>query len=107
MEFGLNITSKTRIALEFALKYRTSKSTSVFWVHAGTAPRMEKAYLDIAKTVKVEGWDSQDPAADKLQLVKDWFESEESGNWILIVDNADDVDLMYGGDYPRGDQNDC
>lgn len=43
---------------------------------------------------------TDDPAVDKLQLVKDWFESPASGNWLIIVDNADDVDLLFGsGDH--------
>jgi tetratricopeptide (TPR) repeat protein len=96
IEPWLMMVSKTRIALEFALKYKKSNSTSVFWIHASTASRIEKAYLDIAKKVKIEGWDSQDPKVDKLQLVKDWFESAP-GKWTLIVDNADDIDLLYGG----------
>ena len=42
------------------------------------------------------GWDSSDPDIDKLQLVKHWFEETISGHWILILDNADNVDLLFG-----------
>jgi hypothetical protein len=59
---------------------------------------MEKSYLDIAKKVGIPGWDSTDPKIDKLELVKDWFERKTSGKWILILDNADDVDMLYGRD---------
>ena len=69
---------------------------SVFWVHAGSKPRFEKGYLDLAKEARIVGWNSPDPAIDKLQLVKDWLQGKASGNWILILDNADDVDLFYG-----------
>jgi NB-ARC domain len=85
---------KTRIALEAV--HRWKEFHSVFWVHAGTAQRIEKGYLDIAETVGIVGWDSQDPRIDKLRLVKDWLEKPTSGPWILILDNADDVDLLYG-----------
>ena len=87
---------KTRIALEFAQKTKASQSTSVFWVHAGNAARMEKAYHDIAKKVNIGGWD--DPNVKPLQLAKNWFEDESTSNWILIVDNADDYDLLFGKD---------
>ena len=70
----------------------------MFWVHAGSAPRLEKGYLDIAKEVNIVGWDSSDPNIDKLLLVKNWFEGKTSGQWILILDNADDTSLFYGHD---------
>lgn len=86
---------KTRIALEAVHKWKGLDSTSIFWVHAGSFQRMEKDYLDIAKAVGIVGWDSQDSKIDKLRLVKDWFESAASSHWILVLDNADDVDLLY------------
>lgn len=67
----------------------------MFWVHAGTAERIEKDYLDIAKAVGIPGW--EDPKFDKLGMVKDWFERKALGKWILIIDNADDIDMLYGG----------
>ena len=68
----------------------------MFWVHAGSAAQIEKGYLDIAKEVNIAAWNSSDPEVDKLLLVKKWFEGETSGRWILIFDNADDMDLLYG-----------
>ena len=32
---------------------------------------------------------------DILQLVKDWLEDDMSGKWLLIIDNADDSDVLY------------
>ena len=46
---GLGGIGKTRIALEFALKYKYSDEMSVFWIHAGTAAQVEKSCLEIAK----------------------------------------------------------
>ena len=31
-----------------------------------------------------------------LPLVKQWLEGPQSGKWLLILDNADDYDLLYG-----------
>ena len=28
--------------------------------------------------------------------MKDWFDSQASGNWLIIIDNADDVNLLFG-----------
>ena len=66
---------------------------SVFWVYAYNAERLRKALDEIAKQVKLPG--HQDPGADTLQLVKEWFESDASGQWLLIVDNVDDTELLY------------
>ena len=66
---------------------------SVFWVYAYNAERLRKAFDEIAKQVKIPG--HQDPGADTLRLVKEWFESDASGQWLLIVDNVDDADLLY------------
>ena len=85
---------KTRIAREYAYKWKNSTTTSVFWVHAGTRERIEKDYLDIAKEVGIAGWENAE--FDQLGMVKDWFERKTQGRWILILDNADDIDMLYG-----------
>ena len=66
---------------------------SVFWVYAYNAERLRKAFDEIAKQVQIPG--HQDPGADTLRLVKEWFESDASGQWLLIVDNVDDTELLY------------
>ena len=67
---------------------------SVFWIHAATAERMEKAYQEIAKKAGLIG--AEDPKVDQFQLVKQWLEGEDSGNWLMIIDNADDEKLFFG-----------
>ena len=55
---------------------------------------MKSGSREIAKKIGIAGWD--DPSINPLELLKNWFESEESGRWLLVYDNVDDVDLMYG-----------
>ena len=66
---------------------------SVFWVYAYNAERLRKAFDEIAKHVKIPG--HQDPGADTPRLVKEWLESDASGQWLLVVDNVDDTELLY------------
>ena len=87
--------SKTRIALELAFQYQAFEAGSVFWIHAGTASQIEKAFDDIAKTVQLPGWELDDPDIDRMGQVKEWFESRLSHRWLLIIDNADDIDVLY------------
>ncbi len=85
--------SKTRLARQYIEAHKRS-TISVFWIHAGTAERMKGGSRDIAKKVGISGCD--DPNVDILGKVKEWLESEASGRWLLIYDNVDDIDLMYG-----------
>ena len=88
--------SKTRVALQFARKFRKSTKISVFWVYSRSFDRIKKAFEEIAKLVGISGYNA--PGVDVLQLVKDWFEDESSGRWLLIIDNADDTELFYPRD---------
>ena len=96
ISFVLILIRKTRIALEYVSKHEKSDSLSVFWVHASTADRMEKAYQEIAKEARLFG--AEDPKVDQFQLVKHWLEGNDSGNWVMVIDNADDEKLFFGDD---------
>jgi tetratricopeptide (TPR) repeat protein len=39
-----------------------------------------------------------EPSTEILALVRDWLQNDESGSWLMILDNADDANLFY----PRG-----
>ena len=54
---------------------------------------MRQAFDEVAKQIDLPG--HQDPRADTLRLVKEWFESDASGQWLLIFDNVDDTELLY------------
>ena len=60
---------------------------------------MKKASCEILKKANVTGW--KEPPCNSLQLMKDWFESDESGKWLIVIDNADDIDLLYSPDEGR------
>ena len=85
---------KTRIALEYAKKFKKSDQFSVFWVYAGTVERFKNAYREIARKLKIPGYQSSE--SDILRIVKEWLENKRSGRWLMILDNADDAEIMYG-----------
>jgi hypothetical protein len=65
-------------------------------MHASTKARILDCYAKIAIKANIveysmTGMESIDPLA-----VKEWLESEASGRWLIILDNADDHDLLYG-----------
>lgn len=61
---------------------------------AGNRERFEKDYLEIAQKLKIRGFGN--PGVDNLLLVKKALEAADFGNWILVIDNADDMNLFYG-----------
>ena len=65
----------------------------MFWIHSSNAARFVQAYRAIAKAVNLPGTD--DPKTDVLLLLQEWLESEESGRWLMILDNADESDTFF------------
>ncbi|KAF2180627.1 TPR-like protein, partial [Zopfia rhizophila CBS 207.26] len=89
---GLGGVGKTQIALELAYQTKSKRpNCSVFWV-PGTSPEsIQQAYLEIGRQLLVPGID--DKEADVKNLLKSYLGNENSGQWLLILDNADDLDM--------------
>ncbi|KAG5805613.1 hypothetical protein H9Q74_009461 [Fusarium xylarioides] len=94
---GMGGFGKSQVAINFAYSIHDEDSdVNIFWVHASSKPRFEEAYRAIAERMKLPRRD--EPSTDVLSLVRDWLQSDEAGPWLMIIDNADDVNLFY----PRG-----
>ena len=72
---------------------KKTPARSVFWVYVNNASLFEQSYRRIATVAKVPGIDN--PKADVLNLVFQWLSSDESGDWLLILDNADDANVFF------------
>jgi len=93
--------SKTQILLRYGFKRcQSALSTSVFWVSASSCSAFRKSYNDIAAKLKLLNG-REDAYPDVLQLVKETLESKGLGEWILIVDIADDLPNLFI-DHPDG-----
>jgi hypothetical protein len=85
---------KSQIAIEYAYRYQTAHPQGhVFWVYAANAARFDQAYRDIGRKLKLPGIDN--PEVDACELVSDWLNEDESGEWLMILDNADSSDLFF------------
>jgi tetratricopeptide (TPR) repeat protein len=85
---------KSQIALEYAYRHiQKSPRTSFFWVHAANHARFEQSYRNIAKAANLSGL--EDPKVDILTAVHDWLNSESSGYWLMVIDNADDASMFF------------
>ncbi|KAA8895944.1 hypothetical protein FN846DRAFT_301079 [Sphaerosporella brunnea] len=93
--YGLGGVGKTQDVLEYVYTFKDSP-VSVFWVHAGSTARFEQDYRKLARAVELPGWD--DAKKDIRPIVKEWLESPKSGNWILVLDNADNAANFFSTD---------
>ncbi|OBT70883.1 hypothetical protein VF21_09991 [Pseudogymnoascus sp. 05NY08] len=82
------------MALEYTYRWQQETSGSVFWVRGDTEASFLQNYSDIAKEAGI----SLDLKGEDLLLaVQKWI--EELPNWLLILDNADDLRIfkkVYG-----------
>ncbi|KAJ4011437.1 hypothetical protein NW752_008435 [Fusarium irregulare] len=91
---GLGGVGKTQIALRFAYQIKDHRPDySIFWVSALSDETAERAYGDIAKKLGVQKRSEDDDVKD---LVYQYLSSDKAGKWLLIVDNADDAELILG-----------
>ncbi|GFF40290.1 hypothetical protein IFM58399_05871 [Aspergillus lentulus] len=101
---GLGGVGKTQVALELAYRIRERDTEcSIFWLACTSYEVMEQAYLNIAQTV---GLHDVKPAEVKEQ-VKRYLSSEQAGKWLLIFDNADDMEMWLSDDRPGPALEDC
>ncbi|KAI0454948.1 P-loop containing nucleoside triphosphate hydrolase protein [Xylaria acuta] len=94
---GLGGVGKSQLAIEYAYRMRDvfthkKKEIWVFWVHAGTRARVEQGFKAIADAVKIR--DRKQPNADILQLVYEWLCDERNGQWLMVLDSADDANVF-------------
>ncbi|GIK00850.1 hypothetical protein Aspvir_004879 [Aspergillus viridinutans] len=91
---GLGGIGKTQIALELAYRAReTVPGISIFWIPCTSYENIEQAYLSIASSL---GMMDIKPAEVKEQ-VKTFLSQEHAGKWLLIFDNADDIEMWTKG----------
>ena len=96
---GLGGVGKTQLALQLAhwAKEHQPKH-SIFWVPALSDGSFDQAYIEIAKKLPIQ---EADKGEDPKESVRQYLSSEAAGPWLLVVDNADDMDLLFGPRSPE------
>ena len=91
---GLGGVGKTQVALKFAYWAKENKPNySIFWVPALSDASFEQAYTEMARKLLIyKATDNN----DLKESVRRYLSSEVAGPWLLIVDNADDMDVVFG-----------
>ncbi|KXJ94832.1 acyl transferase/acyl hydrolase/lysophospholipase, partial [Microdochium bolleyi] len=91
---GLGGVGKTQVALQLAYWVKECrKEHSVFWLPALSDGSFEQACADIVSTIDI-------PTAaddkDARTTLRQYLSSDAAGKWLVIVDNADDMKLLFG-----------
>lgn len=68
-------------------------------MHASTVIRLRQGYKSIAKCLKLPGWD--DLNVDVFELIRDSLSNSKSADWLLVLDNADDINIFYQSQQDR------
>lgn len=93
---GLGGIGKTQVALEIAYRVRESNSDcSIFWIPALNLESVRQAYSGIARQLGIVQLGHEDE--DIWGLVRDYLSQSTSKPWLLIVDNADDLEMFHAG----------
>ncbi|KAI0537281.1 hypothetical protein GGR58DRAFT_527494 [Xylaria digitata] len=90
---GLGGVGKTQVALQLAFWVKNNQPDySVFWVPVLGHASFEQAYAEIARRLDIQ---IKDDEGLKVS-VRRYLESERAGKWLLVVDNADDTEIVFG-----------
>ncbi|KAL2062087.1 hypothetical protein VTL71DRAFT_6353 [Oculimacula yallundae] len=91
---GLGGVGKTQVALEFVYRVKDRHpNCSVIWLPATNLESLHQAYRDVARQLCIPGWEEKE--SDAKTLVQNHLSHESSGQWLLVIDNADDIDLWF------------
>ena len=89
--YGLGGVGKTQVVLQFAyLARETHPDCSILWLPATNSESLQQAYVEAARQLGITDLEGQ---ADVKELVQRHLSQESAGRWLLIFDNADDIDM--------------
>ncbi|KAJ3336464.1 hypothetical protein HDU93_002786 [Gonapodya sp. JEL0774] len=98
---GLGGVGKTQVALEFAYRVKgTHQDYSIFWFPALSMESFEQACKEVA--IKVGISLTTGATEDIKEVVKRYLSEDAAGRWLLIVDNADDAEVVFHPKQGRG-----
>jgi tetratricopeptide (TPR) repeat protein len=102
---GLGGVGKTQLVLALVYRIRDKyRNCSVIWIPATNMESLHQAYLDVARRLCIAGCEEE--KADVKRLVQGYLSKESAGQWLLVFDNADDINMWIAeaGSEPGSDR---
>lgn len=79
--------------MEQCYRYRErDPSGNLLWLQAGSVPKLLQSCKDACNRLQLPG--SSDPQSDTSRILHSWLGEESNGSWMLVLDNADDLDTL-------------
>jgi tetratricopeptide (TPR) repeat protein len=98
---GLGGVGKTNLLIELVHRTREKhKNCSIIWLPATNMGGLQKAYREVAQQLEIPGW--KDKKENIARLVQLYLSKESAGQWLLVFDNADDINMWI--DTPGSEQ---
>ncbi|TVY18739.1 Kinesin light chain [Lachnellula arida] len=93
--YGLGGVGKTQLVLELLYRVREKdKNSSVIWIQATSMESLDQGYHTVARQLGISGPGGKD--VDIKKLVQNFLNDDTAGQWILVFDNADDIQMWSG-----------
>ena len=90
---------KSQIAIEYAYRVKKrSPPARIFWVRGARRDAFLKSYRELARQLKLPGWDN--PEINIAKLFSDWLRDPMNGTWFMVVDNIDD-ETVFSSSIPK------
>jgi Cdc6-like AAA superfamily ATPase len=92
--WGLGGVGKTQVLLELVHRARyRDPNLSVIWIPTTSMENVNQAFLETARKLHIPG--SEDDKCNAKALVQQHLSQESAGHWLLVFDNADDVNMWF------------
>ncbi|CUS07966.1 unnamed protein product, partial [Tuber aestivum] len=93
--YGLGGCGKTQLALEYVHQC-ANESDGVFWVQGSGVSIFCEGFKAVAQHARIPLPSAEIDEEAYLRGIRKWFEGPDSGDWILVIDNADNEENFNG-----------
>ncbi|KAI0859350.1 hypothetical protein F4860DRAFT_270605 [Xylaria cubensis] len=100
---GLGGVGKTQLVLELLYRAREKdQNCSAIWIQATSMESLDQGYHNVARQLGIGNPGGKD--LDIKKLVQDYLSKDAAGPWILVFDNADEIQMWLDKTGPESQE---